>query len=283
MLKVICVVDNAALRSSHLWAEHGLAFWIATETGVILLDTGQSGDVLCHNMDELRLENQAIRAVAVSHAHYDHTGGLTALAGRISPGLPLYANAALLRERFAQRGGNFQPIGLPVDKIWLHAHFMMHLHQEPQQILPDVWTTGAITTRPYPQGGSRHHFVYNGKGYVADTYDDDLSLVIEIEAGLVLICGCCHAGLLNTMEHVQRIFNRPIVLIAGGTHLSSADNPMLVKIAQTLASGGTIRRIYLNHCSGELAYCTLRHYLGDDKVHPCPAGSVIDIEDIFRD
>jgi 7,8-dihydropterin-6-yl-methyl-4-(beta-D-ribofuranosyl)aminobenzene 5'-phosphate synthase len=273
-LKITCVVDNAAQAGSGLWAEHGLAFWIATEAGSLLLDTGQSGTVLLHNLDALRLDASTLRALALSHAHYDHSGGLPALAGRLQPGLPLYANSTLLRERFAQHEGERREIGLPVDLPWLEEHFALRLDDAPQPVLPGVWTTGAITERPYPQGASVHHLSRDHGQVGPDTYRDDLSLVVETGEGLLLLCGCCHAGLLNTLEHVQRAFAHPIVAIAGGTHLAGADAATHADLAAWLAAS-SVRSVYLNHCSGQDAYFALRLALGGDVVHPCPAGTAL--------
>ena len=281
MVNLTCVVNDTALPNSQLRTEHGLTFWITTEAGSILLDTGQSGDVLLHNLDILGLDPNNLKAVTISHAHYDHTGGLTSLAEYISHSLPLYANADLLRSRFSQKEGKYRSIGLPVDEVWLQRHFTLNLSDSPQQILPGVWSTGAITKRPHPQGGSKHHYILDGDVYVADPYIDDLSLVIEVSSGLMLLCGCCHAGLLNTIEHVQRTFDQPIVLIAGGTHLGSADKTTLDAISQIISTDKMVRRIYLNHCSGKHAYNKLRNDLGDNIVLPCPAGTAIDVEDIL--
>ncbi len=273
---ITCLVDNAARRSSRLWAEHGLAFWIETEAGAALLDTGQSGEVLLHNLNVLELDAATLRALALSHAHYDHTGGLPALVQKITPGLPLYANADLLRERFSQSTGKRRSIGLCVDHAWLEEHLTLHLEDAPQEILPGVWTTGAITERPHPGGYVPRQEVRAGKGYVPDPYRDDLSVVVQGVEGLIVLCGCCHAGLLNTLEHVRRHWQQPIIAVAGGTHLVSADAGTLESIACTLAEWGTLRRLYLNHCSGEEAYYILRRRLSSDVIRPCPAGTVLD-------
>jgi len=74
-MKVTCVVDDAVCDHSRFWGEHGLAFLIETQSGRVLFDTGQSGTVLLHNLELLGIEPAAINALAISHAHYDHTGG----------------------------------------------------------------------------------------------------------------------------------------------------------------------------------------------------------------
>jgi len=113
---ITCVVDNNAPPGSGLQHEHGLAFWIVNEAGPVLFDTGQSGTALLHNLTALGLDATTLKAVAISHAHYDHTGGLPALSTLLSPGLPLYANADLLRERFSRRDSTRRAIGMPVDE-----------------------------------------------------------------------------------------------------------------------------------------------------------------------
>jgi len=126
---------------------------------------------------------------------------------------------------------------------------------------------------PEPVGGSPHHLVREGEGWVPDPYQDDMALVIEGTAGLILLCGCCHAGLLNTLMHVQRSFERPIVAVAGGTHLAGASPDHLRRVGQALLEMESVQRVYLNHCSGEIAFHSLLLALGPGIVRPCPAGT----------
>ncbi len=273
--KITCIVDNAVRFGSRLWGEHGLAFLIETEAGRVLFDTGQSGAVLLHNLTVLGVDPATIDALAISHAHYDHTGGLPALLERTRIGLPLYANPDLFRERFVRRGERVEPIGLPLAREVLEARTVLHLNATPQQILPRVWTTGEIALRPEPVGGSSHHLVREGGGWAPDTYQDDMALVVETDAGLLLLCGCCHAGLLNTLAHVQHVFERPIVTVAGGTHLVSASADHLRRVGQVLVEMKSVQRVYLNHCSGETALFSLSLMLVPDIVYPCPGGTVL--------
>lgn len=278
MTKITCVVDNAARRGSCLWGEHGLAFLIEMEAGRVLFDTGQSGNVLLHNLEALEVEPQTIDALAVSHAHHDHTGGLPKLLERTCPGLPLYANPGLHRERFSRRGGQLKSIGLSLGRGRLASQVTPHLSSHPQEALPGIWTTGEIALRSEPMGQSAHHLVRDGEGWAPDPYQDDMSLVVEVASGLVLLCGCCHAGLLNTLAHVQRTFERPVVAIAGGTHLVSANPDHLERVGHVLGAMESVRRIYLNHCSGEGAFLSLLLKLGSTVVRSCPAGTRLDLE-----
>jgi 7,8-dihydropterin-6-yl-methyl-4-(beta-D-ribofuranosyl)aminobenzene 5'-phosphate synthase len=101
MVTLRCTVDNAAQRGSALWGEHGVSFAVETPEGMILFDTGQSGDVLVHNAALLDIHLDQFDAVAISHAHYDHTGGLEKFLTFARPGIPLYANPSLFQERFS--------------------------------------------------------------------------------------------------------------------------------------------------------------------------------------
>jgi 7,8-dihydropterin-6-yl-methyl-4-(beta-D-ribofuranosyl)aminobenzene 5'-phosphate synthase len=278
-IEVTCVLDNSVTIGSQLWGEHGVAFFIATGVGGVLFDTGASGTVLMRNLQVLGIKPEAIDALALSHAHCDHTGGLAALLEHTRPDLPLYANPGLFRERFSRRKkGEPKPVGLSMTREMLEARTTLHLHAEPQEIVPGVWTTGVITDRPDTLGQSVQHVVREGDAWVPDPYQDDASLVVHVEAGLVLLCGCCHAGLSNTIAHVQRVFDRPIVAVAGGTHLARARVEDLQRVIDVLSEMEFLRRVHLNHCSGEMAFHILRRALGSEVVRGCPAGTRLDLE-----
>jgi 7,8-dihydropterin-6-yl-methyl-4-(beta-D-ribofuranosyl)aminobenzene 5'-phosphate synthase len=282
-MRITCLVDNAARAGSRLRAEHGLAFLIETDAGRVLFDTGQSGTVLMHNCAVLGIDPGTIDALAISHAHYDHTGGLPALLEGTRPGIPLYAHPDLFRERFSQRRNETaaREIGVPLAKEALASQATLHLSTDPQEVLPGIWTTGEITSRSEPEGRSAHHLVRSEGGWAPDLYRDDMSLVVHGDSGAVLLCGCCHAGLLNTLSHVRRTFRSPITAIAGGTHLVSADANHMQRVCKAMLETGSLRRLYLNHCSGEDALCALRGTLGEDVVRSCPAGTQLDGKDLW--
>ncbi len=117
----------------------------------------------------------------------------------LQPGLPLYAHPDLLRERFSRRAKDLKSVGLRLAEPDLHRLAGLRLSAAPQEILPGIWTTGEIAERPEPEGRSPHHFVRDANGWAPDPYRDDMALVLDSPSGLVLVCGCCHAGLLYTL------------------------------------------------------------------------------------
>jgi 7,8-dihydropterin-6-yl-methyl-4-(beta-D-ribofuranosyl)aminobenzene 5'-phosphate synthase len=276
-MRLICVVDDAVQLSSPYWGEHGLGFLIETEGRRLLFDAGQSETILLHNLALLEIDPATIDAIAISHAHYDHTGALPALMARVHPGLPLYANPDLFRERFSRKKGQLKEIGLDLSREELARRLVLKLKAGPQQIFPGLWTTGEIRERPESEGKSDIHLMREGETLVADAYRDDMALVIEIPNGLVLLCGCCHAGLLNTLAHVERTFEQPITVIAGGLHLASATAEELQQIGEVLAGMPALQRVHPNHCTGEAAYVALTQILGPSVVRPFPAGTVLDL------
>jgi 7,8-dihydropterin-6-yl-methyl-4-(beta-D-ribofuranosyl)aminobenzene 5'-phosphate synthase len=275
-MRVICVVDDAVQRGSAFWGEHGLAFLIETEGFRVLFDTGQSGSVLLRNLKLLEVEPATIDAVAISHGHYDHTGGLQALLEHLRPGTPLFASPDLFRERFSCREGSAKNAGISLSKDQLARSLELSLSEKPQEIVSGVWTTGEIRQRPEPEGSSNHHLMREGSLLVADAYRDDMALVLQKGHRLALLCGCCHAGLLNTLAHVQREFDGPVAYIIGGLHLTSASDGALTQAGNVLSALAELVGVYPNHCTGEAAFVSLTQTCGASSVQPCPAGTVLE-------
>jgi len=290
-MDVTCVVDDAVQRSSPFWGEHGVAFLIGTDDGCVLFDTGQSGTVLMHNLDLLGVEPGTIDAVAISHGHYDHTGGLSALLAHLSPGTRLYANPDLFRERYSERRAvsrasvpqaqsperELEQVGIDLSRERLEAEFSLILRAEPQEIIPGVWATGEITERPEKEGSSSYHRMREGDDIVPDRYLDDMALILTSEDQMMVLCGCCHAGLLNTLTHAERVSGQPVGGIAGGLHLTGANAEELEHICRVLGRRPTLQGVYPDHCTGEDAFVALTNAFGSSIVRPFPAGATLEV------
>ena len=268
MLRLTCVVDNTVPHGG-LWGEHGLSFLIETDAARVLWDTGQSGTVLAHNLEALKLRDLGPAALALSHAHCDHTGGLEQVL-TAHPGIPLYAHADLFRPRYRLDGGS---IGTALSPTDLSRRATLHLSAAPQEIVPGVRTIGDIQPRPYPLGAGAKHAIRLSGQYIPDPYNDDQALVLDAPGGVALLCGCCHAGLRNTLAALRRQTDAPLLAVIGGTHLEGASAAELQAIIETLQNEGA-PALYLNHCSGQRAIWVLAQAFGE-RVAPCPAGTVI--------
>jgi 7,8-dihydropterin-6-yl-methyl-4-(beta-D-ribofuranosyl)aminobenzene 5'-phosphate synthase len=277
MTDITCVVDNTTQQDSALRSEHGLAFWIDTGQGSVIFDTGQTMSVLSHNLALLGLAPQNVDALVLSHAHYDHTGGLNAVLSQ-NKKQKIYAHSDIFRPRYSLRDGEYHPIGLKISREELARCAELHLSDGPQEIVPNLWTTGEIAPRPEVEGRSAHHFIRTDEGWQSDPYQDDLSLVLKTSAGLVVICGCCHAGLLNTLFHVEQKFDGPMIAVLGGTHLNTASDDYLAHVIGLIRERYSALHLYLNHCTGERAYQSLSRAFVS-RVKTCPAGKIVHFDD----
>ncbi len=273
MNKIICVVDNDALKETHLKTEHGLAFWIETEDGTVLFDTGQTAGVLSHNMSLLNLDVKDIDAVAISHAHFDHTGGLEAVLLE-NPEVIMIANKDVFRSKYSLHDGKYEASGFEFSRDEYEKRTVIRLSSEPLEIFPNLWTTGEIMNRDEPEGRSARHYVREGGKFVPDPYRDDMALVLKTQDGLAVICGCCHAGLLNTLFHVERSFEDPIMAVLGGTHLMTAEGKLLDHVINVLDERYSGLLFFPNHCTGDDAIKALTKAFGE-RVQPFPAGKTV--------
>jgi len=272
-MKLTIIVDDRAQPGSPFRAEHGASFAIESQGRTLLFDTGGSGEVLLHNLEAAGLEPEGIEAVILSHGHNDHTGGLAALLAR-APGLPVHAHPDLFRERFVKADTGPRPVGPPFTASDLEARAVYHSSSEPQEILPGVWSTGEIAPRSEAEGRGPAHLVLGENGWEPDPYLDDMSVVVKVDGGLVLVCGCCHAGLLNTLAHVRRVFGQDPLAVVGGLHLGSTDTPTMDHIVAALAGYGP-PQLSVGHCTGDRGFLRLKMAFGS-RVALYAAGAELD-------
>ena len=273
-MRITCVVDDEAMPGSGLLAEHGISFFIASGGQGVLFDTGSTSRVLLANLARLEIGVEQIDALVISHAHYDHTGGLAGLL-ELRSGIPLDAHPDLVRERYARTSSGVEKIGPVVGRAVLEKRVSLHLTTEPVEVAPGVWTSGEIAERAEIEGRSPRHVIRQGEDWLPDPYGDDLAVVLKTVEGLALICGCCHAGLLNTLHQVRHAFGAQPATIVGGTHLKDTAGADLDHVVEVLEQGGP-PDLWLGHCTGRKAFRTLQAAFGE-RVRPCQAGTVMEL------
>lgn len=252
---IVCLVDNLAPSGSGFWAEHGISFYVEAGDTRLLFDTGQSGDVLLHNARLAGISLRRLDYVVLSHGHYDHAGGLSAVLDT-SPGVTVIVHPAAFEKKFARRGGELKNIGLPLAMDALEKLCELRVEAGPVDLGGGVSTTGEIRRvtaceRPQPD-----LLVESDGALEPDPVMDDQSLVVRNAGGMLLLCGCCHAGVVNTIESVKHRHGEYPALIAGGLHVEKASPGRISKTVKALKAAG-VEKAIAGHCSGSLIGASL--------------------------
>lgn len=258
-ITVLC--DNSVGPLAGTLGEHGFAALIETAgSDSVLFDTGQ-GFTLLHNARRMAKDLGVASKVVISHGHYDHGGGLLPLLKEFGP-RRVYADAAIFTPRHRVRdNGECHPIGLPCSRSEYEeagAHF--DLSADFREIAPGILLTGRVPRVTTFETGDPGIFC-DCSGQTLDITPDDQSLVLETAQGLVVLLGCCHAGLVNTLEHIAyQTGRRDIYAVIGGTHLGFCSREQFEQTIAAIRAMG-IRKLAVSHCTGFAAAARLSREL----------------------
>ena len=263
-IRLTTLSENSAGRPG-LAAEWGLSFFIEADGRKILFDTGAS-DIILRNADRLGLRIPAATPIVLSHAHADHTGGLEPVLKRIGK-TRIIAHPAVWEKKFVRRPGedSAAEIGIPYERSALErlgADFQ--LSAKPVRLSENIWATGEIPmVTDFESIEPIFHVLENG-AFRPDSIPDDQALVIRSPKGLVIVLGCAHRGLINTIRHARNITGEPRVhTIVGGTHLFPKTDAQKQKAIATLREI-KVHKIGVSHCTGFDASMKLAREFGDD-------------------
>ncbi|MCM2263576.1 MAG: MBL fold metallo-hydrolase [Desulfuromonadales bacterium] len=276
-VKLTIICENTVGRPLPLIGEHGFACLIDSPAGRLLFDTGR-GLTLLHNLETLGIDPQSIDAVVLSHGHDDHTGGLLPLLQRTGP-RPVFAHPGIFAERFFVKGEERRSVGLAVGRAELEAAGARFRYlDECSEIAGGLWFSGCIPRTSPDEAGDPClvQEVSVGGKMMADPFEDDAALAVETSKGLVILLGCAHAGLINSVEHFRRqLGSRPLHAVIGGTHLGPAGEPQFIATLKYLASLETAR-IGVSHCTGQTRGALLYGRF-PEQVFFASVGSVLEI------
>ncbi len=289
-VEVTVLVDNRAdliVKSTEtvkrytdepLLAEHGFSALIdLKQAGIrILWDAGITALAFLENARRLQIDLATIDKIALSHGHGDHTAAVSdvlKVIGKPPPGrkwpadatmaeieawvqkrrVPLIAHPAAFRERWAIRedGTKYGPAHSPPRAEWEALGAQIVLSEGPYRLGPGCWTTGGVPRRSFERAGTRSRAYRQGGAFHRDHLEDDQALVINVEdKGLVIVAGCAHSGIVNTVRYAQEISGvEPVWAILGGFHLAPADDQ---EIQRTIEAIQAVRPALVapSHCTG---------------------------------
>jgi 7,8-dihydropterin-6-yl-methyl-4-(beta-D-ribofuranosyl)aminobenzene 5'-phosphate synthase len=190
----------------------GFSCWVEAGEATLLFDTGGDTGMLLDNLAKLGLDPHEIDAVVLSHAHGDHTGGL---AGLLDEGIrpTVYVPSAFPDSFVAD-------VRARTDLVKVTA---------PLEVAPGVYTTGQLGSRIVEQ-----------------------ALVVQTAAGLVVVTGCAHPGIVAMVRRAKEVTDGQIALVMGGFHLGGASERQIEDIIAEFRALD-VQRLAPCHCTGDPA------------------------------
>jgi len=260
-LEIIALVEERS-EIAELKTEHGLSFLLKVGGEQWLFDTGQTG-IVVENARKLGVTLSDIEGIILSHGHYDHSGGLRAVLGE-SGAKKIYAHPGIFRRRYnLKKERKFRSIGFPDRKAVIEKKGgEFDFSRDRRQISFRICLSGEIPHQTDFEKGEPDLVIREKMKYMPDPFIDEQYLVVESDDGLIMINGCCHSGLINSLRHLR--LYRPqekIRAIIGGLHLRSADSATLDKVMDALKEFEP-ESVIAGHCTGEAAETRLAREFG---------------------
>ena len=249
-VKIRVLVDDHQ-GATDLHYEHGLSFWIEADGHSFLFDTGV-GEALLPNAKTLNVKLSRAEAVILSHGHYDHTGALDRVL-QINPRVNIYCHPGVVLPRYSIRPGNIKYAGMqPEVRMAMNSlpEGQIHWQSGPVELIPGLGLTGAIPRNSDFEDTGGPFFLDQAKNQ-PDLLEDDQAMWIKTAKGLVIVLGCCHSGLVNTVEYIKQLTGEEkIQTIIGGMHLLYANAERLDKTCQAIEQW-QVEQLIPCHCTGE--------------------------------
>ncbi|MGI6006045.1 MAG: MBL fold metallo-hydrolase [Ruminococcus sp.] len=278
-MKVTALIENKETQG--LSCEHGLAVYIEYNGKKYLLDAGQTG-VCFENADKLGIPVEEIDTAFLSHAHYDHSGGLGEFFRR-NQRAKLYLRRAAVDNRYYKI----------TDKVKKDNSFSTEIIEKYRSrfvfVRGDLEVEQGVYLLEYHLPGleerSKRACMYQEKDGILqpDRLDHEQTLVFESKRGLVILNSCCHGGVEDVVRTVQDFFpGKNVAAVIGGFHLMGVDGvgtmagsrEDILKLADKLKELGDFK-LYTGHCTGIPAYRILKEALGD-RISYFSAGTVLE-------
>ena len=259
-IKIATLSENTA--NYGFCGEWGLSIMVEASGRKILLDTGLSFTAV-YNAQRMGIDMSDIDVIVLSHGHADHTGGLGDVLKTAGP-KKIIAHPDIWAKKYVKRGDEKERyIGIPFAMEELEAMgASFALSRESVRIADDIMTTGEIPMVTDYEAIDPGLYVKEEGRQRPDELADDLALVIDADFGLVVILGCAHRGVINTLYRARELTGKKrIYAVIGGAHLFGASEERLVMTTAALREM-EVQRLALSHCTGFAASAYLAQEFG---------------------
>jgi len=278
-MKLTALIENKA--TGNLSGEHGLAVHIEYNGKRYLLDTGASNQFQ-NNANKLGIDLKNIDTAALSHCHYDHSGGYGGFFSENSKA-KVYLQSAARGLYYAKLGLIKKYIGISRGILDTYSDRFVFVNGD-YEIDEGVWLISHKTIGLAARGKKAHMYRKTEKGFAPDDFQHEQSLVFDLENGLVILNSCCHGGVDNIIEEVMETFNgKEVLAIIGGFHLmgiigtkSMSGKPEDVRALGKRLFDLNVKHIYTGHCTGNPAYKLLKEKLGE-RLQYFSTGTIVEL------
>ena len=261
-MKLAVLIENHSLDSA-LHAEHGLSFYVEHNGFQLLFDTGHS-HLFMENAKTMGIDLLSLNAIAFSHNHYDHCGGFLSFVKEGYPACPVYAHTGFFRRKWwdhsldAPEEETYENAMELVGPIMTPDYFFQNGYSAFRMVSADVFALTEdiylLGNFPTERGEETPHpsskMELEPETFAPDQFRDEQICVIRTNAGLVVLTGCAHNGIMNILTTVEQRFpGESIYAIFGGTHLVQSQEP---RISHTLAyiNSKNLNVAGVCHCTG---------------------------------
>jgi len=267
-LKVtVLVEDSVNVKNTNLIAKHGLSILVETKLAGVdskfLMDVGPGPDIALRNAGMIDIDMKKIDSIMLSHGHYDHTGALLQVLKHIDHSIPIIAHPNVFSPKFAYKPA-LTSIGIEFDQPAIKtAGGELLLTRDSIALLNGVLSSGEILRKTYFEN-TKGFWTVECNNFIEDTVSDDQALFINVRnKGLVILTGCAHSGIINTVRQAKRVTGiENVYAIIGGFHLEQANDERLQKSIKELKEID-LKKIYPCHCTGKKAISQLAKSFGD--------------------
>lgn len=239
-MAVSITILNDNRPSGYLASEHGLAMLIDADEK-ILFDTGPS-DVFLRNAEKMHIDLDDVHTIVLSHGHWDHGNGLPYLFGDESS-RRLICHPAAFEKKYRKKDHSY--IGLSWSQTEVARHFLLRTSKTPVQVTKKIYFLGEIPRNNDFEARTTEFETENG---TEDFVPDDSGIAIRTAQGMIVITGCGHAGICNTIDHARNVTGDDrIVAVFGGFHLKKDDEVTRKTVDCFLRIG--VKMAYPSHCT----------------------------------